>query len=178
MDEDRIGQGKAGGQKEGRPVDGMEFPDIPTQDVDSVRLTRPERSGFIPFMASKPGEIIGQGIELDVDNLGVVSGHRDAPSTGTFGAAGYTEIPQARPDEAEDFIAAGFRQDSETAGFQQALDLLLIGGESKEYVFFGYSDRFPLMDRASSVYEVLLQEEVFAARAVETLIVVRISVFL
>ena len=100
--------GNARGHEEGGPVDAMEAADL---FADEVHVGGPEFGksllvGGIVGAVSEGRDVVGQGIEPDVDDLLLVAGNRDAP--GKAGTAD-GQIFEPTADEGEDFAAALIR---------------------------------------------------------------------
>ena len=102
-----FGQRQTGGHQERGPVDAVEADDLL---ADEVQVGGPE--GFVLAVVgaapAQGGDVVGQRIEPDVDDVLLVARHGDAP---VEAGAGDGEIAQAALHEGDDFVAARLRPD-------------------------------------------------------------------
>jgi len=75
--------------------------------ADEVKVGGPVGALFV-FWASDSAEISGERVEPDVEDVRLFTGDGNAPANGSAGDA---EIFQTAFDEADDFVATGFRLD-------------------------------------------------------------------
>ncbi len=102
------GGGNAGGHQERGPVDAVEAADLL---ADEVHVGGPEFCearlvGGIVGAVAERGDVVGQRVEPDVDDVLFVARHGNAP--GEAGAAD-GEILEAAADEGDDLAARRFR---------------------------------------------------------------------
>ncbi len=102
---DLFRQRKACGHQEGGPVDGMKADDFFSDEVEIGG----KESGLLVLRATDSTEIGGERIEPDVKNVRLFPGNGNAPANR---GARDAEIAEAAFDEAENFVAAGFRRRS------------------------------------------------------------------
>ena len=102
MGEDPPGQGEVGGHEEGGPVDGVKAKDILPYDM---AVGRPVALKTFPVVRkSHCGDVVGKGIEPDIEDVLRIVGQGDAPAeTGSADA----QVPKPPPDEVQDFVVAG-----------------------------------------------------------------------
>ncbi len=122
------------GHEKGGPIDAMEAADF---FADEVHVGGPEFGesclvGGIIGSIAEGGDVVGQGVEPDVDHLLFVAWDRDAP--GETGAAD-GEIFEAAADEGDDFAARGFGLHEAGVGIVKLQQLALEGGELEESNF-------------------------------------------
>ncbi len=82
--EDVLGQGQARAHEEGRPVDGVEAQDVL---ADEVHLGGPEGLVLHRLVRAEPQgrDVVGEGVEPDVEDVLLVAREGDAPGDGGAG---------------------------------------------------------------------------------------------
>ena len=101
---DLFWQREACGHQKGGPVNGVEANDLL---ADEMNIRGPESRLFI-LRAADGAEVRCERIEPNIKNVRFFARDRNAP---TNRGARYAEIPEAAFDEAENFVATGFRLD-------------------------------------------------------------------
>ncbi len=135
----RVGGGLAGRGEEGGPVDGVEAQDALADDVDpSVGLEPPA-----PVLRAVDGaepegaDVVGEGVEPDVDHLGRITGHTDAPTPGAPHGPRDADVLQPPPHERQHLLPERPGVDGERFGPDEPLEVVLIGGQPEEPVLLG-----------------------------------------
>ena len=106
----------------------MEAQDILADDMD---IRRPEGSE-IPFRIiriAESGDVVGKGVEPDVDDMPFIPRHRNPPGKG---GAGNRKIAQPLANEIEDFVAPGARLNEVGICLDMPEQLLLVFAHAEE----------------------------------------------
>ena len=104
MAEHLLGQRQIGRHQEGRPIDRVKADDVLADQVD---VGRPE-AGIVALVVGKAdaGHVGRQRVDPDVHDVARRARHRHAP---VEAGARDAQILEAAFDEADHFVAAGFR---------------------------------------------------------------------
>src|SRR5438094_4824582 len=162
MRPDPLGRWEAGGHQHGRPVDGVKTRDVFPNDM---QVRRPPQLGFRRVASvADAGDVVGEGVAPDVDDVPVVSGEWDAP---TDRRARDAEITQSTPDDAEDFVAPALGLDELRMLLEMLQEAVLVTGKREEIVLFLQVGRLQRgVDQAESVPQVRVLFELLAGCAV------------
>ena len=100
MAEDLFRQRQPGGHEEGRPVDAVEAEDVLADEVDARRpeLVVPR---LVIAAETERRDVVGQGVEPDIDHVVLVAGVGDAPLER---GAGDGQILEPAFDKADDLV--------------------------------------------------------------------------
>ena len=156
-----FGSGSAGAHQHRRPVQAVEARDVLADDVEVGRP--PSVEGGLVVREAGAGEVVGQGVEPDVDAMRLVARERDAPGRARAADA---EVAQAIAQPAEHLVAEVLRLAEGRVLGVQPLEALLVGGEPEEVVVLLQPLRLEgRVVRAAAVDELLVGLELVAAGA-------------
>src|ERR1700737_4300891 len=125
--------GKARGHQECRPVYGVKTDDVFAYEV---QIRRPETAALI-FRTAHGTEVSGKRVEPHIKHVRLLARNRNAPANRSPRNA---EVTESAFDEADDFVAPGFRLNKCWILLIKIEKGLLERGELEEVVRFG--DRF------------------------------------
>ena len=109
MTEDLLGQGEIQRHQEDGPVEGVEPENVLADDMDVSGPVLGEVFAAAVGVVAQGGDIVGEGVQPDIDHMAVVKAHRDAPLEGGTGDA---EVLQAGFQEVVDhFLFPGLGDD-------------------------------------------------------------------
>ena len=118
-----------------------------------IRLQPPTSVGEAVGVPELEGaEVVGEGVEPDVDDLRRIVGHRNAPATGTTGRPRHTDVFESTADEREDLVTIRLRMDLQLTARDQPVEVALVAGQAKEPVRLGDAlDRRSVLGAAHDV---------------------------
>ena len=165
MAEDLLWQWNTCCQEDRWPDHCVEAGDVLTDNMD---IGRPEFliEAVIVTAPTERSDIVGKGIEPDIDNMTVVDRDRNAPVKGGAGDAKIFESPF---DEIDHFVTATFRHDEIRMVFDILQEFVLIVAHLEEVAFFREDlGLFAAVRAVIAVNELQVGEKCFAAGAVMT----------
>ncbi len=116
----------------GGPDDGVEPEDVFGHEVGDLALPI-----FLAFGVIDGGEVVAEGLDPDIDSVGVVAWHFDAPvGVVWFDFSADGDWAEALFEPAKDFVFAGFGEDLEVAGFDLFFEPGFVSWEVEEPVLF------------------------------------------
>src|SRR5690606_20166823 len=101
------------------------------------------------------GNVVGQGVDPDVDHLALVSGYRHAPAAGALLRARNRDVLQTGFDEAQDLVLTRLRDDFQLVGRDPAVQLVAVLREAEEVVLLFDLYRRRTVHRALAVDQLL-----------------------
>ena len=161
--ENLLWQRNAGSEQDRWPDHRVEARDV---FADNVHVRWPEFlvETVVVRAPAEGGDIVGEGVEPDVDDVLFVDRHRNAP---VEGGAGDAEIFEPALDEVHHFIAAAFRHDEVWMLVDVFQELILVVAHLEEIAFFREYLCFLAAVRAVvTVDQLQIGEKGFAACAV------------
>ena len=167
MAEHLLGEGQVQRHEHGGPDDGMESHDLLADEMD---IRRPVFliEAIILRAVAKGGDIVGERIHPDVDDMLRVERDRHAPGKRR---AGHAQVFQTGLDKViEHLIAAGGGLQKLRMLLKKLDQLILIFGKAKEIRLLGRAPDLAPTVWALTVDELRLRPEGFAGRAVPALI--------
>src|SRR5690242_12476220 len=120
-----------GGHQKCRPVHRMKAQDVLTYHV---QIGRPKRweIGIVYFGIAECGDVVGERVEPDIDDMSRISGDRYAPAETR---ARDRQVLQSATHKADDFIAAAARSDRVGMGVIPGQQAVLPSGQPEKIVF-------------------------------------------
>ena len=169
--EDLLGQGQLGAHQEAGPEHGVEPQDVLADDVHGLR---PELGVALAVEAAEAADVVGQGVEPDVDHVLRIVGDVHAPRE--VGPAD-GEILQAALDEAHDLVVAARGPDPLGVGLQVGQQGRAVRAELEEVA--GLLHPGHLVARGGlAVHQLVLGEVGLVADAVPALVLAEVDVAL
>ena len=172
--EDRRRQRPARRQQQGQPVDRVEPDDALADHVDALVGALPPAG--VQVAVAERGQIVGQGVPPDVDDLVGVVRHGHTPATRAGGRPGDAEVLESGADECQRLVAPGRRVDAYEIGLEDLENLIFVAGEPEEPVALGDRLGRGEMLGAAAVDQLGGGVELLAAGAVEALVAAQIKI--
>ena len=168
MAENLFWQRQVQSHQEDGPVDGVEAGDVLADNVQAGGPVFFKELAALAAVVAKAGDIVGQRIQPDVDDVLGVEVHRDAP---LYGGAGHAQVLEPGQQEVvHHLVAAGDRLDKVGVGIYMVDEPLGVVAHLEEVGLLLLLSGLPAAVGALAVYELALGEEGLALVTIEALI--------
>ena len=132
LDEDAGGNGEACGLQDRRPVQTMEPNDVLAHEVEPLASFLPEGNVSSRLVRqSERGDVVGEGVHPDVENVVGLFGDRNAP---LHARPAHAEVAQPLVDHREDLVAPSRRLDQEAIRLDLCPQPVRVGRQTEEEI--------------------------------------------